>query len=51
MLAAQRRSVMAMLRAIRALPLVILLAATACEVRITIVEVHPSPAADGRTPR
>jgi hypothetical protein len=35
---------MAKLRSIRALPLVILLLATACDVRITIVEVHPGPA-------
>jgi hypothetical protein len=35
---------MAMLRAIRAIPLVIMLVATACDVRITIVEVHPAPA-------
>lgn len=37
---------MAMLRAVRAVPLVILLVASACDVRITIVEVHPAPAAD-----
>lgn len=37
---------MAMLRAIRAIPLVVLLVATACDVRITIVEVHPAPPAD-----
>lgn len=37
---------MAMLRAIRAVPLVILLVVTACDVRITIVEVHRAPAAD-----
>jgi len=37
---------MAMLRAIRALPLVIMLVATACDVRITIVEVHPTPVPD-----
>jgi hypothetical protein len=42
---------MAMPRAIRAVLLVLLLAATACEVRITVVEVHPAPAADKRTPR
>ncbi len=37
---------MAMLRAVRAVPLVILLVATACDVRITIVQVHPAPASD-----
>ncbi len=37
---------MATLRAIRAVPLLILLVATACDVRITIVQVHPAPAAD-----
>jgi hypothetical protein len=37
---------MAMLRAIRAIPLVIMLVATACDVRITIIEVHPAPAPD-----
>jgi hypothetical protein len=37
---------MAMLRAFRAIPLVILLVATGCDVRITIVEVHPAPATD-----
>jgi hypothetical protein len=37
---------MAMLRAVRAIPLVIMLVATACDVRITIVEVHQTPAPD-----
>jgi hypothetical protein len=37
---------MAMFRTLRAIPLVILLVATACDVRITIVEVHPAPATD-----
>jgi hypothetical protein len=36
---------MAILRAVRAIPLLILLVATACDVRITIVEVHQTPAA------
>jgi hypothetical protein len=42
----ERRRTMAMLRSIRALPLLILLVATACDVRITIVEVHQTPAPD-----
>jgi hypothetical protein len=37
---------MAMLRSIRAIPLLILLVATGCDVRITIVEVHQTPAPD-----
>jgi len=37
---------MAKLRSIRAIPLLILLVATACDVRITIVEVHQTPASD-----
>jgi hypothetical protein len=37
---------MAKLRSIRAIPLVLLLVATACDVRITIVEVHQAPATD-----
>ncbi len=37
---------MAFLRTIRAVPLIMLLVATACDVRITIVEVHPAPPAD-----
>jgi hypothetical protein len=34
------------IRFVRAIPLVFLLVVTACDVRITIVEVHPAPAAD-----
>jgi hypothetical protein len=41
---------MAILRIIRAVPLVVLLVAAGCDVRITIVEVHPAPAATDRGP-
>jgi hypothetical protein len=39
------------IRALRAIALIVLLLATACDVRITIVEVHPAPAADNGAKR